>query len=155
MRNLALTSAVSFGLFLCAASLFGQVRVEVFTYEMDSSGSYQPLAGVEVRAYRTTGPLFDRPKETDDKGHSEFPIRPGNPFWIVFSQGDKMPELKMLAGKDGVKDSVHVALLTQSQAKEWRIPVKENLAMIQGMIREDNRFHKEIGTKLLDAQRRP
>ncbi len=148
MRLLGVGTVVGVGCWFFATCAAAQVRIEGYTYTMDDKGDYHAVAGVEIRAYRADGPLLDRPKESDSRGHFEFPVRQGDPFWIVFSQGDKVPELHMLAGKDGVSNSVHVALLTKAQAKQRGIGLEWKRELLLQIMPKNDPFAWKIKAML-------
>jgi hypothetical protein len=69
---------------------------------------------------------------SDNNGEINLPIPPGSPVYIVFvAPNGFLPELQSLAAGQAMKHTIHVSLLTVTQAKALKIdPYKHTKAII-------------------------
>jgi hypothetical protein len=121
-------------------SVFAEISLTGYTYQLMTNDdckpwppndTYQPLRDVTVQVFRQGGFRIMKSNET---GHFDIKVPNGKPFFVLFYGGqDRVPELQQLAGKDGVKDEVHITMLTICQYKKiWgdRAPLRDKLRWI-------------------------
>ncbi len=118
------------------------ITVSGVTYSLDNTGKYQPLGNVSIQAYRNMAPILPNPITSDpNKGTFTFKVKEGDPFDVCFHGSKKVPALKSLAGAPGVKNEIHVVLLTDSQyadaAISKRLPLKQKLHCILMQLPDD------------------
>ena len=140
--NLKIT-VVGTVLMLFNAPAIAEVAVSGVTYEIKQDGTYTVLPGVEVQAYRR-GPILPTPAVSNQNGDFDFAVRNGQPFTVVFFGPDKVPEMQLLAGKDGVKNVVHVALMTEKQTKTFGISPTKKVEQILDQIRGDDLLSRRL-----------
>jgi hypothetical protein len=102
---------------LSEANAQGQpVTVSGVTYSIDGGGKYKPLGNVSIQAYRNMAPILPNPITSDmNTGTFTFKVKEGDPFDVCFHGSKKVPVLKSLAGAPGVKNEIHVVLLSEGQ----------------------------------------
>jgi hypothetical protein len=146
MRS-SLHLCVFVGFALCYGAVGSQARADVkvsgVTLEMNKDGTYQPLGGVIIQAYRNGAPLLADPIMSKDKtGEFSFTVKEGEPFDVLFFGGPRVPELTQLAGNPMGKNEVNVALLTIEQymatAKGKKVPARERILCMVKQLPEDD-----------------
>jgi hypothetical protein len=99
------------------------VSVSGCTYEITDSGTYHTLNGVEVVVKRQ-GPVTKKPEVSGSPGRGPGEFRllvpEGTPFFVLFYENQKVPELQQLAGLGNLSNHVNVTLLTVQQYKTLR-----------------------------------
>ena len=95
-----------------------------------NTNQYSALPNIPISVYRSGG--YVKSGASDNNGEINLPIPPGSPVYIVFvAPNGFLPELQSLAAGQAMKHTIHVSLLTVTQAKALKIdPYKHTKAII-------------------------